>query len=127
MMAGLIAMKFEPAPYVDWRQVMSRVLEGETSVEDEQCPTCSEKALHLQYVGDPQDRVGFATLWCSISRDGIISGRLTIPTGAELLSFGDPEYVRRLDPLTIIPSEEVSSEGDEVFDGGDEQAASDAM
>lgn len=105
--------KFVSAPYRAWRPVLVRVLADPSSVADAACPTCGEKTLHLLFAGDVEERIGFATLWCTTSGDGVISGRMRIPARQEMVPWD--EHSRRITPFTVI-APDFDEPPDDVFD-----------
>jgi hypothetical protein len=76
-------MDFESAHFSAWATVLGQILTDGGDVSDEACPTCGQKTLHLVYSGSLEDRLGYATLWCTTSRDGIFSGSMRVPPDRE--------------------------------------------
>jgi hypothetical protein len=51
------------------------------------CPNCGRRELRAQYIGDPEDRIGYAAIWCDHCRWGAYTGRTEIPPAAAMLPF----------------------------------------
>ncbi|MBU2669852.1 hypothetical protein KOI35_40715 [Actinoplanes bogorensis] len=64
--------------------------------------------MTITYTGDPESRIGFATLWCDVGLDGIFLSRVGIPEGAEMLSFDSTTEERAavLPNVRLIPPAE---------------------
>ncbi len=71
------------------------------------CPDGDGGRLRITYTGSPQSRVGFATLWCDVGRNGIFLPRVGIPEGAEMLTFdATPEERAAVIPeIRLIPTD----------------------
>ncbi|MCY1141863.1 hypothetical protein OWR29_28030 [Actinoplanes sp. Pm04-4] len=71
------------------------------------CPDGDDGRLHITYTGSPENRIGFATLWCDVGRNGIFLPRVGIPEGADMLSFdATPEERAAVIPdIRLIPTD----------------------
>jgi hypothetical protein len=59
------------------------------------CPNCGRRELRAQYIGDPEDRIGYGAIWCDHCHWGAYTGRAEIPPAADLLPFGVSDDVAR--------------------------------
>jgi hypothetical protein len=84
-------MRFQDAP-------------GQTEIP---CPDGDQGRLHITYTGNPESRMGFATLWCDVGRNGIFLPRVGIPDGADMLTFDTtPEERAAATPeIRLIPAD----------------------
>ena len=71
------------------------------------CPDGDGGRLHITYTGNPESRIGFATLWCDVGRNGIFLSRVGIPEGADMLTFdATPEERAAVIPnIRLIPAD----------------------
>jgi hypothetical protein len=53
------------------------------------CPSCGERAIDFQHVGDPATRIGYLDIWCASCLKGIHISRVTIPEDTPLLAIKD--------------------------------------
>jgi hypothetical protein len=91
-----------------WFDAFTRIRDAFPQPVDVACPDGDGGKLHLTYTGDPEDRIGFATLWCDVGRNGIFLDRVGIPSGAEMLTFDatPEERATRIPPgIRLIPTD----------------------
>jgi hypothetical protein len=84
----------------DWSAALDRILSDVASIADEACPSCGAKNLHIAFTGNPETRLGYASLWCDTSMDGIFTSRLHIPAGVAVIPVGLPAEER----LQLVPN-----------------------
>ncbi|GID93416.1 hypothetical protein Adi01nite_28280 [Amorphoplanes digitatis] len=79
------------------------------------CPDGDHGRLHITYTGDPESRIGFATIWCEVGRNGIFLSRVGIPDGADMLTFdATPEERAAVIPdIRLIPTDPYAPSGSE--------------
>ncbi|MEU4564330.1 hypothetical protein AB0F72_38610 [Actinoplanes sp. NPDC023936] len=70
-----------------WFDAFTKIRDAWPTRLDVRCPDGDQGHLHITYTGSAESRVGFATMWCDVGRDGIFLPRVGIPEGAEMLSF----------------------------------------
>jgi hypothetical protein len=103
-----VATEYTPAPYSEWQPVLNHLIQQPEDAAGTPCPTCGQKTLHVLFAGDLATRVGFASVWCSTSEDGVISGRLRVPPNHEMVTW--EQHRERITPFTVIPAEEIPSD-----------------
>ena len=57
------------------------------------CPNCGHRTLHLVFTGWPDQRVGYASFWCSTCWYGLHLSRTSVPPHVDML------------PLHLAPEE----------------------
>ncbi|GAA1643094.1 hypothetical protein [Actinoplanes couchii] len=82
---------------------------------DVPCPDGDQGRLHITYTGNPESRVGFATMWCEVGRNGIFLPRVGIPDGAEMLPFDatPEERAAVLPDINLIPADPYTPDEEE--------------
>lgn len=55
-----------------------------------ECPRCGQNSVDMQYVGDPDTRIGYLDVWCSSCLHGIHLSRVKVPLSANMLTFETP-------------------------------------
>jgi hypothetical protein len=105
------------ASWGEWVAVFERVYADPGLIGSEACPTCGAHTLHLVFTGDEDDRIGYASFWCSTSMDGIFTSRLHIPPGADMIPFGlQPEERAKIVPgFYYIPPAPIEGDDEESF------------
>jgi hypothetical protein len=90
-----------------WFDAFTRIRDAWPERVDVPCPDGDQGRLHLTYTGSPETRVGFATLWCDLGRNGIFLSRVGIPEGAEMLTFDatPEERAAAIPEITLIPTD----------------------
>ena len=90
-----------------WFDAFTRIRDAWPTPVDVRCPDGDGGRLHITYTGDPESRIGFATLWCEVGRNGIFLPRVGIPQGAEMLGFdATPEQRAAAIPdITLITTD----------------------
>ncbi|GIE98197.1 hypothetical protein [Paractinoplanes rishiriensis] len=91
-----------------WFDAFTRIRDAWPAPVDVPCPDGDGGKLRITYTGDPEDRIGFATLWCDVGRNGIFLHRVGIPSGAPMLSFDatDEERAEQIPAgIRLIPED----------------------
>ena len=85
------------------------------SAADAGCPNCGARTLGLAFTGLVQDRVGYASFWCSTCLFGIHLSRVVVPDGVPMESIDTPpgERTRQIPNYRIVP-EEADNSGEDV-------------
>ncbi|MGI5238578.1 hypothetical protein [Dactylosporangium sp. CA-139066] len=104
----MMTTQYTPAPYSEWRDVLNHLIAHPTDAPNVTCPTCGNNTIHIVFPGNPETRVGIAAVWCSTSQDGVISGRLRVPSAQEMTPWD--EFNDQTTPFTIIPPEYIPSD-----------------
>jgi hypothetical protein len=97
-----------------WYDAFLEVLEALPERADVRCPEGDGGRVHLTYYAQPGMRVGSATVWCDVGRNGIFLDRVGVPEGADVLPFGAaPEQRSGVIPegITLIPTAMYDREG----------------
>lgn len=76
------------------------------------CPNCGAGTLNLVFTGLVEDRVGYASFWCSTCLFGIHLSRVAVPDGVPMDSVYTPVQERSAD----IPNYTVVREGTDADD-----------
>ncbi|MBL7256221.1 hypothetical protein [Paractinoplanes lichenicola] len=90
-----------------WFDAFTRIRDAWPVRVEALCPDGDGGRLHITYTGSSESRIGFATLWCDVARDGIFLPRVGIPEGAEMLAFdATPEERAAVMPeIRLIPTD----------------------
>ncbi|WP_229072236.1 hypothetical protein [Actinoplanes sp. DH11] len=90
-----------------WFDAFTKIRDAWPTRVDVPCPDGDQGKLCITYTGSRDSRVGFATMWCDVGRDGIFLPRVGIPEGAEMLSFdATPEERAAVIPdISLIPTD----------------------
>lgn len=97
-----------------WFDAFTRIRDAWPERIDVPCPDGDRGKLHITYTGNPESRVGFATLWCDAGRNGIFLPRVGIPDGAEMLSFNatPEERAAAIPEIRLIPTDPYEADDD---------------
>ncbi|MFC7532213.1 hypothetical protein [Actinoplanes sp. GCM10030250] len=97
-----------------WFDAFTKIRDAWPAWEDVPCPDGDHGRLHITYTGSQESRVGFATLWCDVGRNGIFLSRVGIPEGVEMLDFdASPEERAAVIPeITLIPTKPYTPDDD---------------
>jgi hypothetical protein len=90
-----------------WFDAFMRIQEASPGRIDLPCPDGDHGRLHITYTGNQETRIGFATLWCDVGRNGIFLPKVGIPDGADMLAFDTtPEERAAVIPeIRLIPTD----------------------
>lgn len=105
----------EDASFDDWLRAYGDVYEALPDQAHVACPNCGADALRLVFVGDEQERVGYAAFWCDNCRFGIHLSRVDVPHGVPMHPFGmSGEELRKIIPdyTLVVPPEDAQENGD---------------
>ena len=93
-----------------WFDAFTRIRDAWPERIEVPCPDGDAGRLHITYTGSPDSRIGFATLWCNLGRNGIFLPRVGIPEGADMLSFDATPEVRAavIPDIRLIPTDPYS-------------------
>jgi hypothetical protein len=96
-----------------WFDAFTKIRDAWPGPADVPCPEGDGGELHISYTGDPADRIGYAILWCDVSRNGIFVHRVGIPEGADMLPFDATiEQQRAVMPeVHLIPDDPYTPDG----------------
>ena len=83
--------------FQDWLDLYKR-LPTTSGREAVACPECGSKSIDYQYVGDLVSRKGYLDMWCTACKKGVHLSRVSIPSGASVISFDNPseEITKRI-------------------------------
>lgn len=79
--------------FQDWLTLYKQIRDVRTKMVDFICPECGSSSIDFQYVGDVSERIGYLDMWCTTCNKGVHLSRVSIPAGAPLISFDDPDEV----------------------------------
>jgi hypothetical protein len=99
-----------------WVDALERVIAALPDKIDVACPSHGDGTVQLLYTGDPEDRIGYATVWCDTCHEGIASGRAKVPPGVEMVPFGASreERAARIPPdVRLLPPDPAPGDDDE--------------
>ena len=99
-----------------WFDAFTEIRDAFPKPVDVRCPDGDGGKLLVSYTGDPEERIGFAILWCDVGRNGIFLHRVGIPVGAEMLSFEatPEERATRIPPdIRMIPTDMYTADDDD--------------
>ncbi len=90
-----------------WFDAFTKIRDAWPERIDVPCPDGDPGRLHITYTGNPENRIGFATLWCDVGRNGIFLSRVGIPDSADMLTFeATPEERAAVIPdIRLIPTD----------------------
>jgi hypothetical protein len=93
-----------------WFGAFTKIRDAWPESVDVPCPDGDRGRLHVTYTGGAESRIGFATLWCDVGRNGIFLSRVGIPDGADMLTFdATPEERAAVIPdIRLIPTDPYS-------------------
>lgn len=74
-----------------WQQAYGDVYDALPGRAEVACPNCGHDTLHLEFVGDPDERIGYAEFWCANCHFGIHISRTDVPAGTPMHFFSTPE------------------------------------
>jgi hypothetical protein len=89
-----------------WYQAFRRIRAAWPQAVEVPCPNDDHGRVRISYTGDPQTRIGTVVVWCAECRQGIYLSRVSIPEGAEMLTFDatEEEADAAVPPdLTLLP------------------------
>lgn len=70
-----------------WMEALEEMDQALPARAQPACPNCGRRELRAQYIGDPEDRIGYGAVWCDHCRWGARTGRTEIPAAADMLPF----------------------------------------
>jgi hypothetical protein len=70
--------------YRDWQRAYGDVDDALPAQAAVACPHCGHRTLRLEFVGDPDDRIGYAEFWCDNCHFGIHVSRTAVPDGVQM-------------------------------------------
>jgi hypothetical protein len=81
--------------FEQWMEALEELDEALPERARPACPNCWRRELRAQYIGDPEDRIGYGAIWCDHCRWGARTGRTEIPAAADMLPFSVSDEVVR--------------------------------
>jgi len=89
------------ATFQDWADALGLLLRSPSERRSFRCPNCGVRALQIVYVGNPESRVGYCSLWCDNCRYGIQPSRVIIPDGVPgVIASAIPDFARSIPTWT---------------------------
>lgn len=77
--------------YDDWAQAFDEVYKALPDRAHVPCPNCGKDSLRIEFIGDPDERIGYSEFWCANCNFGIHVSRIDIPDNVSMHPFGTPE------------------------------------
>ncbi len=93
------------SPYLSWLKRFSAIAKASERLHDASCPRCGQVQLGAQYVASPDDRIGYAALWCRTCWHGIWVSRTSVPDGWDYATFEEAEAGISPDFVRVEPEE----------------------
>ena len=93
------------SPYLSWLKRFSAIAKASERLHDASCPRCGQVQLGAQYVASPDDRIGYAALWCRTCWHGICVSRTSVPDGWDYATFEEAEAGIIPDFVRVEPEE----------------------
>ena len=62
-----------------WMEALDELDQALPARAQPACPNCGRRELRAQYIGDPEDRVGYGAIWCD--RDWLHGQSPAVPVG----------------------------------------------
>ena len=99
-----------------WMEALDELDQALPARAQPACPNCGRRELRAQYIGDPEDRIGYGAIWCDHCHWGARTGRTEIPAAADMLPFSASDEAVR----ARIPSfrETPNQLDDDIIDQG---------
>jgi hypothetical protein len=77
-----------------WSRLTARIIQGETSTEEEICPNCGARTVRCVALGNESTRMGYALCWCDTCLNGISISRIKVHEDFPLHPFSvDPDLL----------------------------------
>lgn len=73
--------------YDDWLKVAIEIAKSLPEANTIKCPSCHQKAIDYQYIGNLQTRMGYMLIWCNVCFEGINMSRVRAPESAPILDI----------------------------------------
>ena len=93
------------SPYLVWLKLFSATAKAPERLRHASCPRCGQTPLDAQYVASPDDRIGYAALWCRNCWHGIWVSRTGVPDGWDYATFEEAEGGLIPDFVRVEPEE----------------------
>lgn len=73
--------------FKNWLEIYKSISSSGQKKDSLSCPNCQQKKIDFQFVGDPNTRIGYVSIWCILCYKGIHLSRVKAPSNVNLFSF----------------------------------------